>query len=283
MSNVRLIRATQSAYNSLNRKDSDAFYICTDTHNIYYGITLIFQEDEFKIVIINKVTILIYAYGIGGTMTISLTDYETTDEVLEAIRQIIAFAYKLMGSISVAEITSALLIPENIGNVYIVRDFFEIGNGPGQVSSSLFVDSVAENSRYSINTEIVVINVGTEENPICKFNILSGGVIDPGGQQIEASNTTPLMDGVASVGTELSYARGNHRHPSDTSRAPIVSPGFSGVPTAPTAQDNTNTTQLATTEFVQNVTSNNYYIDGNTINMRGESLVIPEELEWEEF
>jgi len=34
-----------------------------------------------------------------------------------------------------------------------------------------------------------------------------------------ASTTTPLMDGTASVGTETTFARGDHRHPSDTSKA----------------------------------------------------------------
>lgn len=34
-----------------------------------------------------------------------------------------------------------------------------------------------------------------------------------------ASTTTPLMDGTASVGTETAFARGDHRHPTDTSRA----------------------------------------------------------------
>lgn len=34
-----------------------------------------------------------------------------------------------------------------------------------------------------------------------------------------ASTTTPLMDGTASVGSELAFARGDHRHPTDTSRA----------------------------------------------------------------
>lgn len=33
------------------------------------------------------------------------------------------------------------------------------------------------------------------------------------------STTTPLMDGTASVGTENAYARGDHRHPSDESKA----------------------------------------------------------------
>ena len=34
-----------------------------------------------------------------------------------------------------------------------------------------------------------------------------------------ASNTTPLMNGVASVGTENAFARGDHVHPSDTTKA----------------------------------------------------------------
>ena len=33
-----------------------------------------------------------------------------------------------------------------------------------------------------------------------------------------ASNTTPKMDGTAEVGTELAFARGDHRHPTDTTR-----------------------------------------------------------------
>lgn len=33
-----------------------------------------------------------------------------------------------------------------------------------------------------------------------------------------ASTSTPLMDGTAAVGTELAFARGDHRHPSDTTK-----------------------------------------------------------------
>lgn len=35
-----------------------------------------------------------------------------------------------------------------------------------------------------------------------------------------ASTTTPKMDGTAAIGTELAFARGDHVHPSDTSRVP---------------------------------------------------------------
>lgn len=66
-----------------------------------------------------------------------------------------------------------------------------------------------------------------------------------------ASTTTPKMDGTAKVGTETAFARGDHVHPTDTSRAPLESPTFTGTPKAPTAAKGTDTTQMATTAFVQ--------------------------------
>ena len=38
-----------------------------------------------------------------------------------------------------------------------------------------------------------------------------------------ASTTVPEMDGVATVGTETAFARGDHRHPSDTSKQDVIS------------------------------------------------------------
>lgn len=66
-----------------------------------------------------------------------------------------------------------------------------------------------------------------------------------------ATTTTPKMDGTAKVGTEKAFARGDHVHPTDTSRAPLASPTFTGTPKADTASKGTNTKQLATTAFVQ--------------------------------
>ena len=66
----------------------------------------------------------------------------------------------------------------------------------------------------------------------------------------QAGSATPLMDGSAAVGTSTRFARQDHVHPSDTSKANLASPTFTGVPAAPTAAADTNTTQLATTAFV---------------------------------
>lgn len=63
-------------------------------------------------------------------------------------------------------------------------------------------------------------------------------------------NASPEMDGIASPGSLVKYARGDHVHPSDTNKANVNSPILTGIPQAPTASAGTNTKQIATTEFV---------------------------------
>lgn len=66
----------------------------------------------------------------------------------------------------------------------------------------------------------------------------------------QAGAATPLVDGTAAVGTSLRYARADHVHPTDTSRAPLDSPSLTGTPLSITAAADTNTTQIATTAYV---------------------------------
>jgi hypothetical protein len=66
----------------------------------------------------------------------------------------------------------------------------------------------------------------------------------------QASSTAPVIDGTATVGTSLKYARADHVHPTDTSRAALASPTFTGTPLSTTAAVDTNTTQIATTAYV---------------------------------
>jgi hypothetical protein len=47
----------------------------------------------------------------------------------------------------------------------------------------------------------------------------------------QAASATPIIDGVAAVGTSTRFARGDHVHPTDTSRAPTASPTFTGIVT----------------------------------------------------
>lgn len=49
----------------------------------------------------------------------------------------------------------------------------------------------------------------------------------------QAASATPLVDGTAAAGTSTRFARGDHVHPTDTSRAATASPTFTGTVTAP--------------------------------------------------
>lgn len=64
-------------------------------------------------------------------------------------------------------------------------------------------------------------------------------------------NNDPQPDGTASVGSATTASRSDHVHPTDTTRAPLASPAFTGSPTAPTPSATTNSTRIATTAFVQ--------------------------------
>jgi hypothetical protein len=49
-----------------------------------------------------------------------------------------------------------------------------------------------------------------------------------------SATATPTMNGTAAIGTSTKWATENHVHPTDTSRAPLASPTFTGTVTVPT-------------------------------------------------
>lgn len=66
----------------------------------------------------------------------------------------------------------------------------------------------------------------------------------------QAFNGVPVMDGLASSGASTLWARGDHRHPTDDTRAPLDAPLFTGNARGVTPAYPNNTVSLATTEYV---------------------------------
>jgi hypothetical protein len=105
-----------------------------------------------------------------------------------------------------------------------------------------------------------------------------------------ATSLTPEMDGIANAGSATTWAKGDHVHPTDTSRAPLASPAFTGTPTAPTPLSTDNSQKVATTEYVQTAiagldgatyTITQSQADGHTFTMTGsngysQSITIPD-------
>jgi hypothetical protein len=72
----------------------------------------------------------------------------------------------------------------------------------------------------------------------------------------QLSSAVPAMNGTGAAGTSTLHARGDHVHPTDTTRAPLASPALTGTPTAPTNPAPSDaSTQIATTAFVHSAIS----------------------------
>lgn len=69
------------------------------------------------------------------------------------------------------------------------------------------------------------------------------------------SSTTPVMDGTAAVGTGTTVARADHVHASDTSRAPLASPTFTGTVTIPTLSLTQADTTTAASHYIVEIAS----------------------------
>lgn len=108
------------------------------------------------------------------------------------------------------------------GNVYKLQDSDALplagGNVTGPVS---FGDSVTM-EEASVGDIVITGNASVTNN--LQVNTINGVAV--GNNPVftdttyTAATATPLMDGTAAVGTSVKYAREDHRHPTDTSRAP---------------------------------------------------------------
>ena len=76
-------------------------------------------------------------------------------------------------------------------------------------STTIAADSKTDTVELVAGTNITLTADATND----KVTIATG---------VTASSTTPKMDGTAAVGSETAYARGDHVHPSDTSRVPTT-------------------------------------------------------------
>ena len=128
------------------------------------------------------------------------------------------------------------------------------------VNATSYLYNGDEVSYDNTNTEITSTNVQGAIDEVYdyadKYVDLNSRITSLENALPSKSTTNPLMNGTASIGSLKKYAPADHVHPSDTTKANLDSPTFTGTPTAPTAAASTNTTQLATTAFVKTIVDN---------------------------
>jgi hypothetical protein len=130
-------------------------------------------------------------------------------------------------------------------------------NNSTQLATTAYADAAVSTLSGTVNTALALkaplaspALTGVPVAPTAAVNTNTTQLATTAYVLAQAAVATPIIDGTATVGTATKFAREDHVHPTDTSRAPLASPTFTGVPAAPTATAGTNTTQIATTAFV---------------------------------
>ena len=88
-----------------------------------------------------------------------------------------------------------------------------------------------------------------------------------------AYTINPAMNGTAAPGSATQWAKGDHVHPSDTSRASLASPVFTGDPQAPTPTQADNDTSIATTAFVRAVRLDQFAAPTASVNLNSQKII----------
>ena len=113
-------------------------------------------------------------------------------------------------------------------------------------------------------------SVRTQQLSTCEFTHNAIDLDRP----FEAVATNIKANGTQSVGSLNTVARGDHIHPTDTSRAPLASPALTGTPTAPTPAVGTSSTQIANMAAVQAELSAQKYVSPDlTMSNSGQIVV----------
>lgn len=209
-----------------------------------------------------RVQTLETAVGTGGSVdskikaAVEALDSSIAAETGKAIASVTVVDGKITGSTKIA-------VPTKVSDLTNDENYMTEGDVETAIAGKVDKETgkgLSSNDYTSTEkTKLAGIEDGAEVNVQADWSVsdsTSDAFIKNKPSIPSASATAPKMDGTAAVGTGTTWARADHVHPTDTSRAPIASPDFTGTPTAPTASDGTNTTQIATTQFVNTAITN---------------------------
>lgn len=133
------------------------------------------------------------------------------------------------------------------------------GSAWGELAATYALTGLSTTGSASIGTTLTVTGAttltggGTSTTPATDNN--STNIATTAFVVGQASATAPVMDGTATIGTSLRYARQDHVHPTDTTRAPLASPTFTGTVTIPAGASISGYAPLASPSFTGTVTS----------------------------
>lgn len=128
----------------------------------------------------------------------------------------------------------------------------------GAVTSAFIADGTIVNADISASAAVAVSKLapGTAAQVLTTTAGTAVWATPSAGGGATIGTAIPLIDGTASAGVGTTASAVDHVHPTDTSRAALASPTFTGTPVLPTGTTGTtqsagdNSTKLATTAYV---------------------------------
>lgn len=117
---VIFCKGQEQNYQNLRNKDAYTLYFCTDTGNLYLGDNAIFESNAFVSATYSQKQITFTKHS-GGTVTMSLSELATTQEVTDAINNALSGIFRFKGSCEYDELP---ISGQQNGDVYIITDDF---------------------------------------------------------------------------------------------------------------------------------------------------------------
>lgn len=207
-------------------KASGLYKVATDAQGHVTGATAVTKSD-------------ITALGIPGSKPIVTDEKVKTVPALDGTKFYLAGTENANGEIGTLDISKQVYV-KSVGantNTLVSEQGIEVGDR--LMSLKIYQDGLAFGDGTILTSNEYDGNAATANS--------ASSVQWAGVKNVPSASTTTA--GIVKLGTTAgTAAEGNHTH---ATKADLASPTFTGTPKAPTAAAGTNTTQIATTAFVQ--------------------------------
>lgn len=228
-----LAEALDSAITGIGEISQDAVALMITSASHTNGISAVYNDANNKLTFSLAQNIATSGSPTFGSITLNGTPTAPTAAVDTNTTQIATTAYVInQGYVKDSSASSTYLTQSSASTNYLTKS-----------SASTTYAPLASHALTGVPTSTTA-SVNTNTTQIATTAFVLG--------QANSTSGTIAMDGTQAAGSSNLYARADHVHPTDTSRAPLASPALTGIPTSTTASVDTNTTQIATTAFVIN-------------------------------
>ena len=194
------------------------------------------------------------SYATTAQMNTGLSSKQNTDATLTALANLTTAADQIPYATGADTFAMTPLTP-------FARTLLDDANAAAALSTLGAAPVVSPALTGTPTAPTATATVRTQQISTCEFTHNAIDLDRP----YEAAAINIKMNGAQSVGLLNTVARGDHVHPTDTSRAPLASPALTGIPTAPTPALGTNSTQIATMAAVQAELSAQKYVSGDLV------------------